>query len=163
MVSRNNRPQRHSIRSGYAIRTLLLMAGSTLLLHATDLEVVLPVYKDRSLQLIWQDQPYQPQDQIAYDNDSNSTRVGEWSYAHRYCQNLKIGNLSSWRLPSKEELYQSYKEQYPFKNSNRHSYWTLTPAEDEEAKHYAIYFKTGDIEVIDDSVHYYIRCVHEMR
>ena len=120
------------------------------------------IFKSSNSNLIWQDQPYTDIELNAYTNDFNKDKVGSWSYAMKYCQNLTIANYTNWRLPQKGELLKSYKNKYNFKNKNKHSYWSSTLSTLDELKYYAIYFRTGEEAVFDEVVHYYIRCVHSL-
>ena len=54
--------------------------------------------------IMYQNQPFSSQDKSNYDNDKNGGRVWDWQGAKKYCQDLKLGNYTDWRLPNKEEL-----------------------------------------------------------
>ncbi|MEA3419749.1 MAG: DUF1566 domain-containing protein [Campylobacterota bacterium] len=120
------------------------------------------ILKDTKHLLIWQDQSYTKKELDAYKEDYNKGKVGNWGYADQYCRALVLNGYSNWRLPTKEELLTNYKEKCQFNSGNAHSYWSSTPG-DEEEKHYAVYFRTGDVNAFDDVVHYYIRCVHSTK
>ncbi len=120
------------------------------------------IFKSPNNTLLWQDQAYTATELKAYKNDINKNKVGNWNYAMRYCQELVIGKYKNWRLPQKDELIKSYKDNYKFKHSNQHSYWSSTLSPIDDSKYYAIYFRSGEEAIFDGVVHYYIRCVHSV-
>jgi len=53
---------------------------------------------------MYQNQPFSSQDKSNYDNNKNGGRVWDWQGAKAYCQDLRLGGYSDWRLPNRKEL-----------------------------------------------------------
>ena len=86
----------------------------------------------------------------------NANLAGEaliWEDALNYCQELGLGNLKGWRLPTKEELSNltdpsqgtpALPKGHPFVNV-KYTYWTGTTHEDLSSDAYYVHIAQGSV------------------
>ena len=95
-----------------------------------------------------------------------------WNAAADYCKNLDYGGVSSWRLPSLNEIKALVNPSHynptavPAANMRSNdfrtsSYWSSTPLFEDSNKAWTIYVKAGTDDPRDVTENHYIRCVHK--
>jgi hypothetical protein len=116
------------------------------------------VYLEKDVDLMWQDQSYTDAEDGAYKREQSFGKVGNASYAARYCRNLNYAGHGDWRLPTSDELQHVHrKDGQVFAYFRDSDFWSSTPAS--RGKQYSIY--------VVDAYRYekpvrqsnYIRCV----
>ena len=109
------------------------------------------VWEDKETVLTWQVSP--------------PKKALTWDAANLYCSSLILGNLSGWRLPSKDELLSlirkdGYGCQWPSELKGRCSrYWSSSSNEDLSEGVWTVYFE-GGFESSDSKTNdSFVRCV----
>jgi len=108
---------------------------------------------DYQANLMWQDEPYTPQEKGAYLKHATIAKVGSYRYAKSFCEAMRYAGKSDWRLPSADELVET---KTVFKNMIDGEYWTQTPS---KKGFYAVYSADGYRYAREASKVRYIRCV----
>ena len=115
--------------------------------------------KDPTTNLIWEDTTHTTEDKVTH---------GE---ATTYCTNLKLGEVSGWRLPTINELlsivdYTRY-EPAILKEFNHVDidtlYWTSTPYLRSKNQFWGIEFKDGATDSASKNYNRYVRCVKAVK
>ena len=102
-----------------------------------------------------------------YFQDSNLPVEMYWKDACEYCEKLKLGGFSDWRLPNLEELKLAYKNKGKLKNvkPNYHwsitnnYYWSTTKGNSDSSHSWIVNFYSGYDSYRNQTTSYYVRCV----
>jgi hypothetical protein len=87
------------------------------------------VYKERTSQLLWQDEIYTEEETGAFKNEQSIQKAGNFSHAKQYCESLDYAGFLDWRLPSSEELmHVYYYNGKVFSNTRDNDFWSSSPA-----------------------------------
>jgi len=115
---------------------------------------------------MWQDEPYTKAEEKAYNDSSDNKEHGKvlkWKNALKYCKNLSLGGYSDWRLPSKKELQNLYKQKSKLKNimqSNiSSSYRSSTTNASNTGDAWVVRFYNGNDFSNRKTTSYFVRCV----
>jgi len=109
--------------------------------------------------LIWQDEPYtRLERKIYYTKKSNFGKVGNFSYANEYCKNLTLKGYKHWKLPTKEQLLNLYKNKVQLINKRNSTFWSSTKKS--STRSWVVGFAGGSAFWVDNSRTRFIRCVH---
>ena len=125
------------------------------------------VFLDKAQKLMWQDnsavtevkkrwvsaENYEAKE---YNNTSGDT-------AATYCKKLTLVGYSDWRLPTKEELKNLYKQKESLKNVSANWYWSSSSSTSALERAWGIYFNNGDGYGDLKSASNYVRCVRESK
>lgn len=124
------------------------------------------IVTDSSNGLMWQDEKYTTEEEIATENIKNYGKAGNWEYAKQYCEDLRYAGYNNWRLPTKDELLSigdknantSYKVRVGFINIDADSYWADTSSNESSAP--SVNFRAG-VNIANGMKFFsrYIRCV----
>jgi len=109
--------------------------------------------------LMWQDEPYTKAEKKAYDVGKNVGKVGNWSYAKKYCKDLSLGGYSDWRLANISELKKLYKQKSKLKNVISNNYWSSTATASLISYAWTVPFSYGGMEFYPNDGSRYVRCV----
>ena len=93
-----------------------------------------------------------------YENIS-FIRKYTWYEGNKYCQNLKLGAYSDWRLPQRYELNRLFRRTKSKKEWITLPLWTSESINDSFA--WVILYGHGATSYFDKSHDYYIGCVRE--
>jgi len=133
------------ITLGALLLTSLLMAGgdvSTKLSAVTaipshDCKVDM-VYRDRDLNLLWQDQAYTEAENGAFKRHQSIGKAGSHAHAVKYCERLQYGGYADWRLPTSDELtHVHHKRGQVFTYFRDNDFWSSTPTT--EGRYYVVF------------------------
>lgn len=108
---------------------------------------------------MWQDEPYTDEEKKAYTNDKNFGKAGDFKYATKYCKKLKLGGYNDWRLPTKDELQELYKNKSQLKNVRDDWYWTSTTYNEDSTQAWVVNFDSGDVYWLYKTSSNFVRCV----
>jgi hypothetical protein len=136
----------------YRISLFFLLSFSLLFAEAM-------IVKDSRTDLMWEDKPHVKEVKITQPR------------AKKYCQNLKLGNFTNWRLPTIKELLSivDYSRVSPatftaFSFIEKESfYWSSTPLADADDEYWGVNFKRGESSRASEYYDRYVRCVREMK
>lgn len=130
------------------------------------------IAKDSATGLEWQDEVYTQAEQIAYDENKNSGKTGNWQYAKAYCENLTLGGKSDWRLPniyelttlidntkSKNSYIDGFNNFVFVNNFVSDGYWSSSTFADNMDFAWLVGFDHGSDYVHYKTNIYYVRCV----
>ncbi len=110
---------------------------------------------DKSSNLVWQD-------------SKEIKTTSDIKVAQEYCKNLKLGDLTNWRLPSMYELLSISDDAHinpaifkEFKNTKNTYYWTSSKVIDFDTKEPILvsFGYGGFAEIVYENTQYAIRCV----
>jgi len=115
--------------------------------------------KDPTTNLVWEDTIHTTEDKITHDE------------ANTYCESLKVGEVSGWRLPTLNELLTlvDYTRSDPaiLKEFNHIKsgtvYWASTPYVRSRDEFWGVDFKDGATEGTSKYYNRYIRCVKDAK
>ncbi len=132
--------------------------------YAKQGEVVI----DNTTGLMWQNEPYTPQEKEAYDktNGSEYGKVLKWGNAFKYCEALELEGYSDWRLPSLKELKSlvDYSRTNPSIDDNvfkvmPNYYWSSTLYASDDDNAWVVHFGNGYDHYGPKDTSNYVRCV----
>jgi len=96
------------------------------------------VYIEKDTALMWQDEAYADRDDGAYKRNYSTSKLGTWTYAMRYCNNLNYAGYLDWRLPTSDELMHVHKKYgQVFTYYRADDFWSSTPSTDK--RYYVVY------------------------
>ncbi len=84
-----------------------------------------------------------------------------WSQAMRACDNLKLGGYSDWRLPSKIELLELYKNRGILRSYFLVLYWSSSTHKDKMDLAWYVYFRNGFEHSTFKSAILNVRCLRD--
>ncbi len=130
---------------------ILLLIAITLSMATAETTMI----KDPTTNLIWEDTPHSDENKVTH------------SEAKKYCSNLKLSDVSGWRLPTVNELISivDYTRYAPailkeFSHTSINSlYWTSTPYHRAKNKFWGVDFKDGATDNASKNYNRYVRCV----
>jgi len=77
------------------------------------------VWIDKDTNLMWQDEEVTDKEWKKYYDDKNYKKSGNFYYAKKYCNNLRLNGFSDWRLPTIDELENIRNKRQNFKHKKR--------------------------------------------
>jgi hypothetical protein len=121
------------------------------------------VFSDYETKLFWQDdsdaknvtKPWLTRKN--YDTKNYMDTSGDT--ATTYCKNLKLGNFSDWRLPTKDELSDLYRKKQKLQNVGTLDYWSSTTNASNTSGAWLVGFYYGNDFRGTKTFTYYVRCV----
>jgi len=103
------------------------------------------------------------------DNISSKESSEDWEDAVLYCANMKIDDITSWRLPTFDELLSivDYSRSYPainpiFEETSDSTYWTSTFFSPSKARAWTINFSIGKTYYNYKTTNHTVRCVKDI-
>lgn len=151
-----------------ASATLLMAGGSVKASLPSVVEVPThsaktdPVYVEKDVQLMWQDQAYTDAEDGANKQRRSIEKSGKWRHAEQYCSSLDYAGYIDWRLPTSDELQHVHqKAGQVFTHFRGSDFWTSTPAS--KRKYFVVF--TADAYRYERKLTQtnYIRCVREIK
>lgn len=110
------------------------------------------IYVEKETQLMWQ------------DNLATKNRSYEkfWYEAKQYCKNIVLNNYNDWRLPTKDELINLYKDYTKLKYLSKYSYWSSSEFNNDNTKAWLV--RQYSIKYEDKTTYtYQVRCVRNIQ
>jgi len=111
--------------------------------------------------LLWQDEVYSKEENLAYADGYDYKKVQDWQGAKAYCSKLKIEGHSDWHLPSKSQLKTLYKNRLHLVNIEPERYWSATIPTLNTTDAWSVRFDDGNTNYYNKSNFYYVRCVRD--
>ncbi len=121
------------------------------------------MYLDQNKKLYWQNESYSAKEIQAYNNSQTFKKMGSYSYAQNYCKELRIAELKDWRLPTKDELRNLFKQRFKLAHNVKSIFWSSSNFYKRPSHAWHIDFNKGNTRHGDKQYKFYIRCVRDNR
>jgi len=151
---------------------LLILIGLSVVSQAERFtrDATTMVVTDAQTNLQWQDEEYTQAEQDAYNNNTESGKVLDWTSAITYCEDLTFGGKDDWRLPNFNELYYiADRTSSPalldpalssvFVNVISSAYWSSTTHASDTNSAWVVVFSNGGDNNVNKTYSVFVRCV----